>query len=130
MGQAIEQVTEQASLFDRLGGRDGISRVVHRVMANHLANPIVKTRFEHARQTRDEMTNHAIEFFCTGLSGVATYRGRPLPNAHAGMNITEQEFVAVLDDILAALAAENVAELEQAEVLKILYGMKPEIVRL
>jgi hypothetical protein len=36
----------------------------------------------------------------------------------------------VLDDILAALAAESVAEREQAEVLKILYGMKPEIVRL
>jgi hemoglobin len=121
---------EQATLFDRLGGRDGLSRVVHRVMANHLANPLVKTRFQHARQTREEMTNHAIEFFCTGLSGVATYQGRPLPKAHAGMNITEQEFVAVLDDILAALAAENVAELEQAEVLKILYGMKPEIVRL
>jgi hemoglobin len=121
---------EQATLFDRLGGREGVSRVVHRVMANHLANPLVKTRFEHAHQTREEMTNHAIEFFCTGLSGVETYEGRPLPKAHAGMNITEQEFVAVLDDILSALAAENVAELEQAEVLKILYGMKPEVVRL
>jgi len=130
MEQATEQATEQARLFDRLGGRDGISRVVQRVMANHLANPIVKTRFEHARQTREEMTNHAIEFFCTGLSGVPTYQGRPLPTAHAGMNVTEQEFVAVLDDILAALAAENVAEPEQAEVLKILYGMKAEIVRL
>jgi hemoglobin len=126
----MQQATEQATLFERLGGRDGITRVVTRVMANHLANPLVKTRFEHAQQTREQMIQHAIEFFCTGLSGVDTYEGRPLPKAHAGMNVTEQEFVAVLDDILAALAAEHVGELEQAEVLKILYGMKPEIVRL
>ena len=126
----MEQATAQATLFDRLGGRDGITRVVNRVMANHLANPLVQSRFQHAEQTREQMTDHAIEFFCTGLSGVETYKGRSLPEAHAGMNISEQEFVAVLDDILAALAAENVGELEQAEVLKILYGMKPEIVRL
>ena len=126
----MEQATAQATLFDRLGGRDGITRVVNRVMANHLANPLVQSRFEHAEQSREQMTHHAIEFFCTGLSGVETYEGRPLPEAHAGMNISEQEFVAVLDDILAALSAESVGELEQAEVLKILYGMKPEIVRL
>jgi hemoglobin len=121
---------DDATLFERLGGRDGISAVVHDVMANHVANPIIGTRFLHATQTLDVLTTHAIEFFCTGLSGVATYQGRELALAHAGLNITEQEFVAALDDIMDALAKHDVGSREQGEVLQILYGMKPDVVRL
>jgi hemoglobin len=121
---------EQAPLFERLGGRDGIARLSNRILEKHLANPLVKTRFEHATQTHEQLVEHATEFFCTGLSGVETYRGRSMPDTHAGMNISEQEFMAVLDDILEALDDEEVGDLEQAEVLKILYGMKDEIVRL
>lgn len=121
---------EQPPLFARLGGRDGIAKIVHQTLANHLANPAVKTRFEHAAMTRDEMEQGATEFFCTGLSGVETYEGRPLDVAHAGMNISDAEFNAVIDDILAALDAQGVADLEQAEVLRILWGMKPQIVGL
>lgn len=121
---------DEATLFDRLGGRDGISAVVADVMANHVANPAIGTRFVHASQPIETLTAHAVEFFCTGLSGVPTYRGRELAVAHAGLNITEQEFVAALDDILAALDKHGVGEREQGEVLRILYGMKPDVVRL
>lgn len=121
---------EQAPLFDRLGGREGITKIAHQVVANHFAHPVVGTRFEHASQSMQQITDHAVEFFCTGLSGVPTYTGRPLPEAHAGMNIDAEEFLAVLDDVLAALEANGVGEVEQAEVLKILYGMKGDIVRL
>ena len=121
---------EQAPLFERLGGRDGIAKVVEDVMVNHFANPLISTRFSHATQTVQQLTDHAVEFFCTGLSGVPTYTGRALPDAHAGMNISEQEFLAAIDDILAAMAKNGAGELEQAEVLKILYGMKGDVVRL
>lgn len=120
----------QPTLFDRLGGRDGIARVVRRLLQAHLQNPVIKTRFEHAKQSVEELERHALEFFCTGLTGVVTYEGRPLLEAHAGMNISEQEFMAVLDDSIAALKAENVGEVEQAEVLKMLFGMKGEVMRL
>lgn len=120
---------DDTPLFERLGGREGITKVVEQVMANHLANPRVGTRFEHATQSQEVLTRHAVEFFCTGLSGVPTYEGRPMPEAHAGMNIDEAEFVAVLDDILAALVSQGIGDLERAEVLGILYGMKPDIVR-
>lgn len=119
---------EPPSLYERLGGRETIVAVVHRTLANHFANPTVKTRFEHADQTVEQMAEHAVEFFCTGLSGVETYTGRPLPEAHAGMNITDEEFCAVLDDILEALDARGIGEPERSEVLGILYGMKPQIV--
>lgn len=121
---------EDAPLFERLGGREGIAAVVDKTMANHLTNPLIGTRFEHATQSVEVLARHATEFFCTGLSGTPTYEGRPLLEAHAGMNISDAEFVAVLDDILDAMNAVGVGEREQGEVLAILYSMKPEVVRL
>lgn len=120
---------EDAPLFDRLGGRSTIEGVVDKALANHFANPVIKTRFEHASMARQQMIDHAVEFFCTGLSGVETYPGRPLAEAHAGMNVTEEEFCAALDDIIEALDAQGVMDPERSEVLGILYGMKPDVVR-
>jgi hypothetical protein len=44
------------------------------------------------------------------------------------MNVSEAEFNSVLDDILAAMESLDIGELEQAEALKILYGMRSDIV--
>jgi hemoglobin len=49
--------------------------------------------------------------------------------AHAGMNISEQEFVAALDDILAALDKNGVGPGERQELLSVLYSMKADVVR-
>jgi hemoglobin len=119
---------EQASLFDRLGGRPGVRALVERVVDNHFENPVVRTRFEHANLSKEELVTGGHEFFCTGLSGVPTYEGRPLPEVHGGMNISDREFNAVLDDIVAAMESLGIGELEQAEALKILYGMKPDVI--
>jgi hemoglobin len=119
---------EPAPLFERLGGRDGIYALMKQVLQNHLANPLVRTRFEHARMSEQQMLEGGAEFFCTGLSGEPTYTGRPIAEAHAGMNVSDAEFNAVLDDILAAMDALDIGELEQAEALRILYGMRADIV--
>jgi hemoglobin len=119
---------EQTPLFERLGGRDGIHALVEKVLDNHFANPTVCTRFEHAKMTRNEMVEGGFEFFCTGLSGIPTYTGRSIPDAHAGMNISDAEFNAVLDDILGAMTSLGIGELEQAEALRILYGLRTEVV--
>jgi hemoglobin len=121
---------EQPPLFERLGGREGLHGLLEKVVANHFANPLICTRYENATASRDELLEGAFEFFCTGLSGVPTYTGKPLAEAHRGMNVSDQEFVAVIDDIMNAMNAHGVGDLEQAEALKILWGMKGDIVGL
>lgn len=49
---------------------------------------------------------------------------------HKGMNVSEQEFIAVLDDILAALDKNNVGKQERDELLAICYSLKDEVVHL
>lgn len=52
-----------------------------------------------------------------------------METTHKGMNISEEEFVAALDDILMVLQNHDVEQKDQNEVLGMLYGMKDEIVR-
>lgn len=119
--------TTMPSLFERLGGRDGIEGIVADLLVLHRANSVVGERFRNATKEIDELERLAVEFLCTGLSGVETYDGLPMAEAHAGMEITADEYLAVLDDILTALDMHGVGELEKAEVLFIAYGLKADI---
>lgn len=54
-------------LYQRLGGASGIVNIVEDVMAAHLDNPVVNTRFKNI-QDIDHAKKMAVEFFaaCTG----------------------------------------------------------------
>lgn len=118
-----------SSLYTRLGGREGITRITHDLMSMHLANPVVKTRFENAADLA-RAERHAVEFFCAGAGGPEAYTGRDMVTTHKGMNISEQEFVAVVDDAMAALERNGIDAPTRAEVLAIFWSLKSEVVRL
>ena len=116
------------SLYDRLGGADGISAIVEDVVANHLANPLVQTRFMAVKDV-DHLKKMAREFFGAGSGGPEHYTGRDMLTTHRGMNISEQEYMAVMDDILAALDKHKIDDATRKDVLAILYSLKGEIIR-
>ena len=117
-----------ATLFQRLGGSGGIARLVDHAMAAHLANPVVKSRFENIKDM-DRAKRMAHEFFCAGCGGPEPYSGKDMLAAHKGMNISEQEYMAAMDDILAALAKNDVDPATQGEVTAVLYSLKGQVIR-
>ena len=116
------------SLYDRLGKTEGINRIVEDVMAAHLRNPAIKTRYENVEDF-EHTTKMAAEFFAAGSGGPDPYTGRDMLTTHKGMNISEQEFIAVVDDILWALDKHGMTEDTKKDVLAILYSLKGEIIR-
>ncbi len=118
----------EATLYERLGKRPGIEAIATDIFANHVKNPIVKTRY--AKSDPAEVIRLVTEMCCAGFGGPETYTGRDMITAHTGMNINEAEFIAVCDDVLDALDKNNVGKREKDEVLCILYSLKKEIVHL
>jgi len=114
------------SLFERLGGVEGITNIANDVIDNHLANKSIATRF--ANSDVAKIKNAAATFFITGTGGPNVYKGKDLLAAHKGMNISALEFMAVLDDALDSLKKNNVGQREQEEVLFVLYSMRSQIV--
>ncbi|OFZ97996.1 MAG: globin [Betaproteobacteria bacterium RIFCSPLOWO2_02_67_12] len=115
------------SLYERMGGAKGILSLVDDIIALHRKNPVVGVRFEKTDLKR--LREKAIEFFTMGTGGPATYTGKDMREAHRGMNISEQEFVAVLDDILAAMDKNQLDDQAKREVLAIAYSLKGEVIR-
>ena len=114
------------SLFERLGGNDGITAIASDVVDNHLVNKSLANRF--AASDIPSLKHAAATFFITGTGGENVYKGKDMLAAHKGMNISATEFMAVLDDALAALNKNNIAQREQEEVLYVLYSMRSDIV--
>jgi hemoglobin len=120
--------TAAESLYERLGRRDGITRISRQLMKNHLANPLVKTRYENSEDL-ERVERRVVEFFCAGSGGPETYSGQDMLATHQGMNISEQEFIAVVDDVMDALETCGVDGPVRTEVLAILWSLKGEVVR-
>jgi hemoglobin len=119
-------------MYERLGGAAGIARLVDDIVAAHMRNPLIGARFlpyaerpEHLAQVKA----HLRGFLSAGSGGPEAYRGRSMPDAHRGMNISTEEYVAAMDDILATLAAHGVDEGTRKDVLAIAYSLKGEIIR-
>lgn len=121
--------TTTTTLYDRLGGRDGITRITRQLIENHMANPLVRNRYSQIKDM-DRVERNVIDFFCVGAGGPGSYQGKDMVATHRGMNIDEQEFVAVVDDAMAALDTCGVPAPVRGEVLAILWSLKPEVVRL
>jgi hemoglobin len=116
------------TLYQRLGGANGIAKLVDDIMAAHLVNPLVKTRFENIKDL-DRARQMAREFFCAGAGGPETYTGKDMLTAHKGMNISEQEYLAVTDDIVGAMEKHKLSEDTKKDVIAILYSLKGNIIR-
>jgi len=120
--------TATPTLYERLGKRPGIEAIATDIFNNHKNNPIVKNRYVNSDPAT--VIRLVTEMCCAGFGGPETYTGRDMITAHTGMNINEAEFVAVCDDVLAALDKHSVGQKEKDEILCILYSLKSQIVHL
>lgn len=124
---------ETASLFDRLGQSSGIERIVDEVAARHLDNPVIRARFRpylDQPQKLQDLKTHLARFLEMGSGGPQRYAGRDMRSAHTGMNISAAEYMAALDDIMAALAQAGIDEQTRKDVLAIAWSLKADIVQM
>jgi hemoglobin len=115
------------TLYSRLGGYDNIAKIANDIVDLHAENPVVRTRFTNV--DLDQLKAHARDFICAGTGGPESYDGRTMLDTHRHMNVSEQEFMAVVDDVLLAVERNGCGQQERDEMLVILYGMKDEIIR-
>ena len=114
------------SLFERLGGAEGITAIASDLVDNHMNNTIISPRFSQSDVA--SLKNGAATFFIAGTGGPDVYKGKDMLATHKGMNISATEFMAVLDDAMAALVSNNIGQREQEEVLFVLYSMRNDVV--
>jgi hemoglobin len=114
------------SLYDRLGGKTAITAVIDTFVARVAADTRINKKF--ARSNIPRVKAMLVDQVCQQTGGPCTYTGRSMKEAHRNMRVTEGEFNALVEDLVAALNRFNVPKREQDELLAALGSMKGDIV--
>lgn len=120
------------SLYERLGGANGITALTDDVIDLHMNNPVIKARYIPLKDDPEHFAvirQHLINFFAAGSGGPEEYTGMDMETAHRGMNISEAEYMAVMDDIQNAMDKHNYDEQTRKDVLAITYSLKNQMIR-
>ena len=120
----------ESTLYERLGGREGIGRIAKDIMLLHAANPILIRRYGHAKKSPEELERLLGEFLCSLAGGSDPYTGMSMTDTHTGMNVHNDEFVEAIDDFLKAFDKNGVSPADRDALLGLCYRLKPEVVGL
>ncbi|MGZ3443353.1 MAG: globin domain-containing protein [Polyangia bacterium] len=113
-------------LYQRLGARPAITAVVDQFVANVAADKRINMRFLNTDSPHLKVL--LVEFVCTATGGPEKYEGRDMHSSHGGMQLVDEEFNALVEDLAAALDKFNVPAKEKGELLGALGPLKPQIV--
>jgi len=129
--KAQEHPTEK-SLDERLGGVYAIASVVDAFIEKLLVNDILNAnpKIKEARDLvpKAGLKHRVSELVCQVTGGPEKYNGRSMKDAHAHLNITENEWQAMVMDFKKPLDEFKVPAKEQGELIAIVESTKPDIV--
>ncbi len=113
-------------LYERLGGYEKITEFTATLIEVHLQNDEVKPYLDGVDLAK--LTTNLSDFIAAGTGGTAVYKGRSVPDSHAGMMITPEVFLSAGGDIGVAMQTVGWGPDEQAEFMCILLSMKDDVI--
>jgi len=126
------QPDRSPSLYDRLGGVYNIATVVDdfidRVMTDARLNKNPAVDEAHHRVSPAGFKFLVTEMLCEAAGGPQRYSGRPMGDTHRQLRITEDEWVAFMDDLHQSLATFQVPGPEEQAVVDIVESTRDAIV--
>lgn len=128
-GVEEEAAPPPKSLYEKLGKKEGIAKVVDTLMKNVSADAKINKRFAKLKgKALDDFKQKVVDLICQSSGGDCTYSGKNMKDAHKGMKIKEDEWNAFLADLKAALDENNVAGDDQADLMALLGPMHDDMV--
>lgn len=114
------------SLYERLGGTDGIRAVVKEFVAVTGSDPRISQFFANTDIPRlEEMM---VEHICESTGGPCKYTGKSMKESHTGMKVRKEHFDAFMDDLAKTLDKMNVPAREKGEVLAFFNSLEADVV--
>ena len=127
-GDSTGPVKEEGpSLYDRLGKKDAITAVVKDFVEERVAKDArIKSFF--ANTDIPDLENKLVDQICEASGGPCKYTGKDMKTSHAGMNVKDADFNALVEDLKASLDHFKVPDREQKDLLGMLASLHDDIV--
>ncbi|MCM2282555.1 MAG: group 1 truncated hemoglobin [Bdellovibrionaceae bacterium] len=123
-------VSQEKSLYDRLGGAGGVRTIVDDFYDRVAEHPRIQffRGGKYAKVDQDKLKKHLVDFIGSATGGPQKYTGRDMTSAHAAMKITAAEFEALTQELSATLDRHKIGHKEKLEILQIVSSTKAAIV--
>lgn len=126
-------MSQEISLYERLGGVNAIALVVDDFVERILADPVLQANPKIVDGYKN-MTIPGLKYLITeqvsaAAGGPQTYTGRTMKDSHAHLDINEKEWQAFATAFVATLDKYSIPVAEQDALLAIVGSTKAEIVR-
>lgn len=117
------------SLYERLGGYDAVSAVVESFANKLFDDPKISKFFVGmSTDSREQFKQKNKNLVCNVTGGPCKIISRTAKTTHAGLGITEENFMVVVQHLIDTLNEFKVPEKEQKELLTIIGSLRPDIV--
>lgn len=113
-----------ATLYDKLGGKEAVSKVVDIFYQKVLKDERVNGFFKNTEM--EKQRRHQTAFISAAIGG-PQYSGRSMEKAHEGMNLQEVHWDAVVEHLVSSLKDVGVTDTDTGEIIKNLLPLKPHI---
>lgn len=116
----------EETLYDALGGEEAIATIVENFVLEIARDERVIDHFEvsNVQRFRVMMNQH----LCLVADGPCAYEGDSMIDTHAGMGVTEADFNAIVEDMMAAMDKAGIALGPQNRLLARLATFRAEII--
>ena len=125
------QTGAKKTLYDSLGGRAAIVKVVDDFVSNCAADARINSFFAATAKDPKRMAafkTNLVNQICEASGGPCKYTGKDMKTAHAGMGISNTHFDALVEDLQKTLDKFKVAAADQKTLLGVLGPMRSQIV--
>jgi hemoglobin len=116
----------ERTLFQDLGGVDGITAIVDRFLFNLADDPRIGHHFAETNVKR--FREKLIEQVCELSGGPCDYTGDTMAQSHGGMGVDHADFNALVEDLIEAMEAERTPTTAQNRLLALLAPMHEDII--
>ena len=119
----------EKSLYERLGGYDGITGFVNNLLPRLIGDSQLGRFWQNRGDdglAREKQL--LIDFLCASAGGPVYYTGRDMKLSHKGMRISESDWTIFLEHAGATMKALHVPEVECEEIAAFVQTLKGDIV--
>jgi len=120
---------DQKSLYDRLGGYDGITAFTNDLLSRLQPDSQLGRFWENRGDDGLEREKQLlIDYLCSETGGPIYYTGRDMKLSHKGMKISDSDWSVFLGHAGATMAALEVPKQECDEVVAFVLSLKDDLV--
>lgn len=118
------------SLYERLGGYDGIAAYIGLVFPRVAQHPELAHMFRgHGKDSQQRQFQLVVELVCQKTGGPCAYIGRPMPPVHDGLGITAANWTTFMKIIADGMEEKRYPADVRAEFLQVWRGFHDGVVR-